>query len=328
MLVKNRTSAYQPRSGGGYRVSIPVFDTYGATSLFTTAEDLLRWEQNFADARVGGPALLARMQEPGKLLNGEAIGYALGLTIGTRRGVREIGHGGADAGYRADVVRYPDQQLAVAALCNVSDANPGALTRRVADLYLGNALSPAPVARQAGTVTLTPAQLALNAGLYRRAETGELLRLEVRDGKLMVAGGGPTELMPLAENRFNVPSQDAEAVFASTPDGGRELRIRPTSGSERVYLRATAFAPTAAELKAFEGEYYSDELDTSMRITATDSGLAIAGRRPGNLTLQPAFTDAFRGRFGVMEFSRDGSGRVSGFTIRAGRVRALSFVRR
>ena len=170
MLVKNRTSAYQPRTGGGYRVSIPVFDTYGATSLFTTAEDLLRWEQNFADARVGGPALLARMQEPGKLLNGESIGYALGLTIGTRRGVREVGHGGADAGYRADVVRYPDQQLAVAALCNVSDANPGALTRRVADLYLGNALSPAPVARQAGTVTLTPAQLALNAGLYRRAE--------------------------------------------------------------------------------------------------------------------------------------------------------------
>jgi hypothetical protein len=81
-------------------------------------------------------------------------------------------------------------------------------------------------------------------------------------------------------------------------------------------------------LKAFEGEYYSDELDTSMRITATDSGLAIAGRRPGNIALQPAFTDAFRGRFGVMEFSRDGQGRVSGFTIRAGRVRALSFTRR
>ena len=327
MLVKNRTSAYQPRQGGGYRVSIPVFDTYGATSLFTTVEDLLKWEQNFADARVGGAELLARMQQPAKLSNGEEISYALGLTVAKRRGVREVGHSGADAGYRADVVRYPDQQLAVAALCNVSDANPGVLTRRVADLYLGGALAPAPVARQAGGVTLTPAQLEANAGLYRRSETGELLRLEVRNGKLVVAGGGTTELIPLAENRFSVPAQDAEALFAAT-SSGRELRVRPTSGPERVYARTTAFAPSAVDLKAFEGEYYSDELETTVRITATDSGLALVGRRPGTLNLRPAFTDAFRGGFGVMEFGRDASGRVSGFTIRAGRVRALDFRRR
>ena len=55
MIVPNRTSAYQPKPNGGWRISIPVFDTYGATSLFTTARDLLLWERNFADGKAGSP---------------------------------------------------------------------------------------------------------------------------------------------------------------------------------------------------------------------------------------------------------------------------------
>ena len=95
------------------------------------------------------------MQQEGILNDGTKTGYALGIAVGSHRGVREIGHGGADAGYRADVERYPDQQLAVTALCNASNSNPGALTRQVADLYLGAALAPEPSqARQAGAVTL------------------------------------------------------------------------------------------------------------------------------------------------------------------------------
>ena len=75
MIVRQRTSAYQPRPGGGWRISIPVFDTYGATSLFTTVGDLLRWEQNFVSAQVGGRALVDEAQVSGRLNDGTAIGY-------------------------------------------------------------------------------------------------------------------------------------------------------------------------------------------------------------------------------------------------------------
>src|SRR5512138_1561303 len=47
MLVKGRAFAYAPREGGQWRFSIPNFDTYGATSLYTTVGDLLRWQENF-----------------------------------------------------------------------------------------------------------------------------------------------------------------------------------------------------------------------------------------------------------------------------------------
>jgi CubicO group peptidase (beta-lactamase class C family) len=326
MVVPHRTSAYEPRQGGGWSVSIPVFDTYGATSLFTTAEDLLRWEQNFTTATVGSAALLARMQQEGVLNDGTKTGYALGIAVGSHRGVREIGHSGADAGYRADVERYPDQQLAVAALCNASNANPGALTRQVADLYLGAALGPeASQARQAGAVTVPAARLAARAGVYRR-ESGDLLRLEVRDGKLWIADGPRTELLPLSDSRFALRGVDGDVVFDSTVVG-HTLRMRRGSGREQLFRLMTPFSPTPAQLSAFAGRYRSPELETVLDIKATDSTLVINERRPGSLVMRPVYTDAFRGGIGVAEFSRDASGRVTGFVVNAGRVRALRFDR-
>lgn len=326
MVVPNRTSAYIPRKGGGWSVSIPVFDTYGATSLFTTAEDLLKWEQNFADARVGSRALLARMQREGVLNDGTPTGYALGLAVGKHRGVREVGHSGADAGYRADVERYPDQQLAIAALCNASNSNPGALTRQVADLYLGRALAPEPPARQAGQISLPAGTLASLAGVYRR-ETGDVTRVIAHDGKLSLGDASGPELLPVSERHFALRGADADVQFDSAADGSRTLLIRRGSARAQVYRRMTPFTPTAAQLASFAGRYRSSELDTDFDITAGDSALTLKQRRPGTIDLRPLYTDAFRGEVGVIEFSRDANGRVTGFVINAGRVRGLRFER-
>jgi CubicO group peptidase (beta-lactamase class C family) len=326
MVVPHRTSAYEPRQGGGWSVSIPVFDTYGATSLFTTAEDLLRWEQNFSAPVVGSPALLARMQQQGMLNDGSKTGYALGIAVGVHRGVREIGHGGADAGYRADVERYPDQQLAVTALCNASNANPGVLVRQVADLYLGAALAPEPSqARQAGAITLPAARLAAMAGVYRRS-TGDLLRLEVREGRLWIAEGARTELLPLSDSRFALRGVEGQAVFDSTP-AGRTLHLRRGILPEQVFQQMSSFSPTPGQLAAFAGHYRSAELETVVDIKATDSTLVMSERRPGSIVMRPVYADAFRGGSGVTEFIRDASGRVTAFVVNAGRVRALRFDR-
>jgi CubicO group peptidase (beta-lactamase class C family) len=325
MIVPHRTSAYQS-TAGGWRVSIPVFDTYGATSLFTTADDLLKWEQNFADARVGSPALLARMQQEGTLNDGTATGYAMGLAVGRHRGVREVGHSGADAGYRADVERYPDQQLVVTALCNASNANPGSLTRQVADLFLAGAMAPEVAqARQTGEISLTAAKLASRVGVYRR-QTGDVLRVELRDGKLWLADAGPAELVPLADASFGIRGVDGDVLFDSTADGVT-LRLRRGASRPQLFKRMTPFSPTPAQLAGFAGRYRSSELDTDVRIVAGDSSLALSGRRPGSLMMRPAYSDAFRGGIGIVEFSRDASGRVTGFVVNAGRVRTLRFDR-
>ena len=78
-------------------------------------------------------------------------------------------HGGADAGSRADLIRFPDQHFSVACLCNSSDVFPGELAQRVADIYLASQFKepgsgPAKPIRE--SLVASPQRLAQYAGRY------------------------------------------------------------------------------------------------------------------------------------------------------------------
>lgn len=328
MIVPGRTQAYQPREGGGWKISIPVFDTYGATSLFTTVGDLLLWEQNFADARVGGAALIARMTEPGRLASGEAITYARGVVVNRYRGLSTVGHSGADAGYRADVVRFPDQGLAIAAACNLANINPSQLTRRVAEIYLGDRMTPSVVAAAPHRVALDSASLARHSGVYWNARTEDALRFVMRDGALAVMRGQPVPLTAVSQDRFVVPGQPVEFDFGNEP--GRPARLRVvTDGAPPQLLVRMADAPiTAAERAAYAGRYYADELVTAYDVAERGDTLFLRSRRGAEYALERLAPDTFRGRdIGTVRFTRDGRGRVDAFLVTTGRVRRVGFAR-
>jgi CubicO group peptidase (beta-lactamase class C family) len=149
-IVPNRATGYS-RAANGFRVATRTYtDTLvGNAGLFTTVGDLLRWERNFAKPQVGGPALIAEMQTPTIASRWSATNhYGLGLEIAQHRGMRTVGHGGADQGRRANVVRYPDRDLSIAVLCNLDDIDPTVLTKRVAEIVLDGQFPNLPTTRQ------------------------------------------------------------------------------------------------------------------------------------------------------------------------------------
>ena len=103
IVVKDRAYSYARQPDGKYQYVALSDSTVGPSSLFSTVADLARWDENFYTGEVGGPALLAQMQEKGKLNNGEEIEYASGLEIGKYRGLRTVEHGGGAAAYRTRV---------------------------------------------------------------------------------------------------------------------------------------------------------------------------------------------------------------------------------
>jgi CubicO group peptidase (beta-lactamase class C family) len=335
MIVKDRTSAYQPRKSGGLKVSIPVFDTYGATSLFTTVEDMAKWDQNFVDKRVGGEAVIAQMLIPGVLNSGKKLPYAFGLSIAEYKGLKTVGHGGSDAGYRADFVRFPDQRFSVVCLCNLSTSNPSMLTRRVADIYLADQLKQDPpkpkpaVPVAVSAEKLTEQELASKAGVYTERKTETTVRLEMKDGKLTAAMGPGFPLVPLTKDRFQVSGAPATVTFEGTANGHPQRMLVLNDGEKEPLVfeyAAPAVAPTAAQLQEYTGTYYSDELDTRYTVTVKDDKLVVRRRKFEDTTLTSASTDSFSlAGLGAIKFIRDDRRRVSGFELDAGRVRHLRF---
>jgi hypothetical protein len=86
-----------------------------------------------------------------------------------------VSHGGSWAGYRSDLIRFPDRKLSVVCLCNLGSTNPSRLATQVAEIYLAdqlkagseNAKTVASATGAPETIALGEDQLKDKVGIYR-----------------------------------------------------------------------------------------------------------------------------------------------------------------
>jgi CubicO group peptidase (beta-lactamase class C family) len=249
-LVKGRADSYRRSQNWQWSKSVLSYANRGATSLFTTAPDLALWLDNFRTAKVGGRAVIERMKQRGVLNKGDTIAYAFGIVHGKQRGLTTIGHGGADAGFRTNIVYYPEIDVGVIALGNEVAFNPVQVTSDVAEAFFGDRMSASPPPPPAPQATPPPA--------------------------------------------------------------------------------AAAWTPSATELQAYTGVYYSSELETRYEVVVQNGNLTARHRRNGDIAMRPVRADNFRAPawyFSEIKFERDASGKVTGMRVSAGRVRNLWFQR-
>ena len=329
-VVPNRAYAYAPlgREEGGYRISIPDFDVVGATSLHTTVEDMARWDRNFTLAEVGGPEVLLGMHERGILRSGDTIGYALGLSHGSYRDLPTVGHGGADAGYRSDFLRFPDQEVSVAVLCNFPSSGPGGLARKVADIVLEDAFPeplPDPDAAEEeeevepDPVPLSEAERSELAGYYAQESSDRPFMLRERGGHLFMEG--QLRLFHEGEWVFRPDGEDEPARFVRAPDGS----ISFTTPDGITFVRRLSVDRDSVDLQPYVGRYWSEELGVEYEARLEEGRLFFMNRKIGRRSLGPVFHDGFGAGGNWVTFFRDSAGEIAGFTVSSGRVWKVRF---
>jgi CubicO group peptidase (beta-lactamase class C family) len=100
----------------------------------------------------------------------------------------------------------------------------------------------------------------------------------------------------------------------------------PATRAERDPEPATVAVPVAA-LQAVAGRYWSDEAEVAL-IAAIEKDQLVLKRRPDTtITLRPIGQDTFEGSIGRVTFLRNGSGSVTGLSVRQDRVWDLRFAR-
>jgi len=311
-------------------LSVTNFDTAGATSLMTTAEDLAKWHANFDSGAVGGQAMLTALLTRGVLNDMRSIDYAFGISHGTYRGVPTVSHGGADAGYRSTYMRFPAQGFGVAVLCNLASANPTLLAQRVADVFLANALGPAPAPPKPDATPEVPvpvAELQAIAGLYWNAAEVIQRRFVMRDDKLHAVTPALVAMKPLGGGRFvTTTGAPVQVAFDTKARPIRAMFTLPSGLIEHLE-RAEPYAPSGTALTDFAGTYRGEEIEPPYRVVVRDGTLRLERLKAAPATLAPLVTDTFTSPIGIIRFTRDASGRVTGFVLDGGRIRRMKFAR-
>ena len=336
MIIPGLATAYSPRQGGGFRVARSAYDgaIMGAGAVHTTVEDFGRWLNNYDVGEIGGRDIVDIMTTATKLNDGKPaasganLAYAVGLTVGTLRGLRVVSHGGSWAGYRGHFYRFPDQRFAVATFCNLSTSGPDSLARKVAGIYLGDRMQPDSALIWTTALNAAPradvpvSTLRSLTGVWRNVERGEVRRTRLIGDTLFSLGGERTRLVPLDGGRFR--AGPAEIRF----DGDPPTRlIVHTSGDAVTYTRADTTALTPAQLTEFAGEYRNDETEATHTWKIEKGQLVVYANNRRLGVLEASYRDGFTRGDNVIDVQRDAKGRIAGFVVEAGRVRHLRFTR-
>ncbi|MBK9409317.1 MAG: beta-lactamase family protein [Gemmatimonadetes bacterium] len=339
MVIPNLADSYAPRTGGGFRLARSAYDgaIMGAGAVQTTVEDFGRWLNNYDAATIGGRQILETMTTATTLNDGSPAtsgantAYAVGLSVGTLRGLRVISHGGSWAGFRGHFLRFPEQRYAVATFCNFSTSGPDSLARKVAGIYLGDQMQPDSAAMWTASLAAAPHRelpvesLRSLVGVWRNDERGEVRRTRLLGDSLVATGGERVRLVPIAGERFRAGS-GIEISFAGAAARPQQMIVR-TTGETVTFTRADTAALTPAALAEYAGDYRNEEVEAThtWKVEKGDLVLYSNHRRLG--VLEPTYKDGFTRGGSVIDVQRDAKGRITGFVVESGRVRHLRFTR-
>jgi CubicO group peptidase (beta-lactamase class C family) len=305
-----------------FGVEMSNFEQTGDGSVQTSVEDLQHWDENYYTAKLGGPDLIRQMQVVGKLNNGKEHSYAAGLEISTYRGQPVVSHGGAWAGYRAELMRFPKQHTSVAILCNVAQSMPTVRAYRVADVILANVLAPVSDAGQKAdqrkdtAVAVPPDVLKGYSGIYKNSKD-EYQRVEFKDGKLWLTDYG-LELIPKSPTAFRTKLGAGTVSFSNK---GMVFALVEEKPSE--FKKIETHAPQ--DLAQFTGDYYSGELDATWQLQAKDGHLTARVKHSDSptMTLLPVDENTFTLEGGSLRFE---PGAKRAF-LTVSRIRNIEFVK-
>jgi hypothetical protein len=234
-----------------------------------------------------------------------------------------VSHGGSWAGYRAELLRFPRERLAVACLCNLGSTNPSDLAERVAEVYLEGRMTPKETPAPADFVTLPESELHSRVGVYWDRLSDDYLFLSAKEGSLVLErGGSSAPFWPLSATRF--ASESSPSIEISFEGEALDFKRRDETQS---FSRIEPWKPTPRGLRDFSGRYRSEEITAPIEVGVQDGNLVLQHRTIARDPMKPTRPDSFYLDGLSLSFTRDGAGNVDGFTLGMGRVKGLVYAK-
>lgn len=337
-LIKNRVFSYSKKQNeNGFNNLIMRFDLVGSGGVYSNIEDLFLWDQNFYNNKLGkgGQAIINKMHEEGLLNNGKSGGYAFALNNRTYKGLKMVNHGGSLAGYRTELMRFPDEKFSVILLANRGDANPTLTSLKIADILLKEKFVEAPKTKEIKTdqsrtyETNTRQEFTLNQLIgHYEVQTGVVLQLTIKDDSLNVVQNwdkSSYNIINTTGDTYEIPNNSSiQFVFSELKDDFAQTLTVFQNGNKTICKRREELDLSSLNMEDYTGEYYSKELDITYLLFLEGEKLKVKDANFNAQELTIREIDTFISNGGGFRFKRE-NGVIEGFELDAGRVTNLKF---
>ena len=205
-ILRHRADGYEYVDGKLRRapfleMSLP----YAAGSLYSTVDDLLKWDQALYGTTVLNAASKEKMWTPNR------SDYGYGWAIAKRYGERSLEHGGGINGFNTMLIRMPEKKLLAVVLANAETPATGPIAAGLLGLALGQAVEP-PKPRK--RISLRPDEMKGFEGVYALNPNFKLtIKVEGDHLSTQATGQGAIRTDPMSPTRFFNDGINAEIEF-------------------------------------------------------------------------------------------------------------------
>ncbi len=205
--IPNRASGYTVGADRIPVIAVPIHFSvlHTAGALYSTVEDLLKWERALHNGAVLDDSLI------GLMFTDHGHGYGYGWFIDSTYGRKHCFHGGYLDGFNTTIELWPDCSLAVVVLSNEDEAPVKKIARGLASICFFDCPYVWPEAKM--PITLTGIDLHDLIGIYEFGYGDYFIVWENQDSLFAQRVGHPSEkLLPEAADRFFLESDNTITV--------------------------------------------------------------------------------------------------------------------
>lgn len=333
-IVKGRAYSYYPTESGFSKVQMSS-EVLGSAGMFTTANDLSLWVENFETKRIGNDLVHSLMSERTHTINGKPAVLARGQEKRDYLGDTIWCHGGRLGGYRSFLIRLPAKKMSITVLSNRADFDMAQMAYDILAIVHPDGTQYAEKPYQGGVID-EQAMLRFTGDfmLFK----GLVFSFKGEGGELMFSTNQTDAwilLKQVAENRFILSEQQNTFIEFNEAEHGRATSIDYVI-STNGRLNATRITdprvkPLELNLEVYAGSYWSEELNTQYEVERQGDRLFATHQRLDPIELFASAEDAFdvhSNQFMYTEFVRNEEGAIEGFNMSHAGANDVWFERR
>lgn len=231
-LVQNRANGYA-WAKGKYQNADIYFALRPSGAFLSTVNDLAKWDAALYTDKFLTKATRDQMWTPVKLNSGETYAYGFGWSLDPAGSHRQVHHGGALPGFRAEFTRLVDDKLSVIVLTNGDGANAASIAAGIADRYIPDVLP------NRSVVKVDPKIFDPFVGQYQpNPSNPNFIVIVSREGRKLMVQEGPDEdkqeLLPESETEYFIDDDPLLTYRFIKDENGLVVELAVMRGKQQL----------------------------------------------------------------------------------------------